>query len=403
MKILFLGYVVSSEKANQLSGASVAGNTMQLELLRELNSMPDVDLDVCSILPVATFPTEPRKLIRSMYHEISPGIRAYSPGLITLPVLKQVAQIVGLLRAAAKLARHQEYDHVLTFNMLPLVGVAAWWVKKRRGVPIACLLADPPVETRDTRSRITSAPLAAYNWWTRRLLSAVDQVIALTPEAARTYAPQARAMVVDGAVPARLFADLPGRSAVQQEKTILFTGALTSYNGIAEIVAAMHLVTNPSAVLHIYGGGPMADFVRESARNSNRIVYHGKIDSSLIPKLQREAFLLVNPRQIDHPVSNVTFPSKMLEYMASGTPVLTTRLRSISSDYEDLVYFADVGSPEDLAVRIDALCATPSEEFAQVGAVARDFVLETRTWHAAAERMVSFLSASEDRKSGEFD
>ena len=44
MRLLFLGYVVSVEEANELSGASVAGNTMQLDLLRQLRELPDVEV-----------------------------------------------------------------------------------------------------------------------------------------------------------------------------------------------------------------------------------------------------------------------------------------------------------------------------------------------------------------------
>lgn len=394
MKILFLGYVVTADEANELSGASVAGNTMQLELIREMELMPDVEIDVCSLLPLATFPKEPRGRIRASQRDIGPGIGSYRPGFLTLPGLKQSSQIMSMTRAASRLAKHQNYDYVLAFNMLPLVGVAAWWMKKRHGVPVACLLADPPVVTTDNNSWLASAALRAYNWWTRRLLGVVDRVISLTPDAARAFVPQARALTLDGAVPARLAANTPARSASTDEKAILFTGALTPYNGIAEMVQAMRLVKDPSVVLHVYGGGPLSEFVRESVQACSNIVFHGKVDSSDIPSLQRDAFLLLNPRQIDHPVSDVTFPSKVLEYMASGTPVLTTRLRSFSSDYEGLVYFAEEGSPRDLAMRIDTLCALPPEELARVGAAARRFILETRTWNATAERVRRFLSAT---------
>ena len=57
-KILYSGYVVSQSEAEQLSGASIAGNKMQLNLLTELHKK--ADLQVFTIYPVATFGKDKR-------------------------------------------------------------------------------------------------------------------------------------------------------------------------------------------------------------------------------------------------------------------------------------------------------------------------------------------------------
>lgn len=368
---------------------------MQLELIRELSRTPGVDVDVFSVLPVATHPVEPRKIIATSWSEISPGIPSYRPGFVTLPGLKQVTQIASLTYFSAKAARSSKYDYILAFNMFPHVGVAAWWLHKRYGLPVACLLADPPVDDRGVRSRIAAALMSLYNSWTRRLLGVPERVIALTPLAAKMFAPQARAMFLDGAIASEIANTQTGAafSTVRHDrKDIVYTGALTTYNGVIELVLAMGLVTSGDVTLHVYGKGPLTDHVRAAADAQDNIVFHGQVESSRIPPVQRDAFLLVSPRQIDHPISDITFPSKLLEYMASGTPVLTTRLRSISSEFNDRVYFAETGSPEDLAACIDELAARPPAEVRSVGALGRQFVVNHRTWSHAAQRIVQFLA-----------
>ena len=396
MRLLFLGYVVSVEEANELSGASVAGNTMQLDLLRQLRELPDVEVDVCSLLPLATYPREPRMRARSSQREISPDVISLRPGFWTLPLLKQPSQIVSLTRAASHLARKADYDYVLTFNMFPHVGVPAWWLKKRFGIPIACLLADPPIDSRIRTNPLAVAASRVFQMWTRHLLLSVDRVIALTAEAAKRFTPHAHAIAIDGAVPAQSVADHSHQRESVREKKVVFTGALTQYNGVVELIEAMNLIANPHVVLHIYGGGPLSTFVREAASRSASIFYNGKVDSSYIPGILQDAFLLVSPRQIDHPVSDVTFPSKVLQYMASGTPVLTTRLRCFSSEYEGRVFFAEKGSSEDLAACIDRVAALPAKDLETVGHAGARFVLENRTWASTAKRILDFLPQEHD-------
>ncbi len=391
-RILFLGYVVPTEEAEHLSGASVAGNRMQLEMLEALATNSDVLVDILSVLPVATFPRE-RKLFHHLaVRRVSRNLAATYPGFVTIPVLKQFTQICGMLRHSSRLAKKMRYDHVLCFNMFPHVGLPAWWLKLRHGIDLVCLLADPPVPVAPTSNYVLTSARRGYNWVTKRLLRKVDRVIALSSLAAQEFVPDAPSMILDGAMNTSAlhrFAPMPTKAS--DARRVVFTGALFHYNGIVEIIEAMSLVRDPRVELHIYGAGPLEDFVRKASTASPRVTFHGKVDSSLIPEIQRSAFLLVNPRQIDHVVSGLSFPSKLLEYMASGTPVLTTRLTSITQDYNDLLFFAEVGDSTDLAARIDEVSELPPTERDTRASQARRFVLEKRTWDAAARRIVSFL------------
>ena len=60
MKIVFLGYAVSAEEADILSGCSVAGNKMQLNVLNGFAKNNSVNLNTVTIYPVAAYPKEKR-------------------------------------------------------------------------------------------------------------------------------------------------------------------------------------------------------------------------------------------------------------------------------------------------------------------------------------------------------
>ena len=58
MKILFLGCATNREMVKILTGGSVAGNKMQVNILENLNNYSDVKIEALTILSVAAFPRE---------------------------------------------------------------------------------------------------------------------------------------------------------------------------------------------------------------------------------------------------------------------------------------------------------------------------------------------------------
>ena len=62
-----------------------------------------------------------------------------------------------------------------------------------------------------------------------------------------------------------------------------------------------------------------------------------------------EASLLINPRPTHEEFTKYSFPSKNMEYMASGTPVLTTKLPGMPADYYPYVFLVNDESAEGMA------------------------------------------------------
>lgn len=52
-KIVYLGYVVTPEEANHASGASVAGNKMQWNVIKNLALRKDVEITCITVTPLA--------------------------------------------------------------------------------------------------------------------------------------------------------------------------------------------------------------------------------------------------------------------------------------------------------------------------------------------------------------
>lgn len=389
MRVLFLGYAVPAGATDGLSGASVAGNRMQLGLIGALTA-EGIDVDAITVAPIATFPSDPCLRARNTILDLGGAQRSTSVPFINLPVAKQITQIFSVLRAGMKLTRRNRYDYVITFNMFPQVGLPGRWICRHFRIPLICILADPPIDHLSERQGLSKTLMRAYYAWTSKLLRSCDGVIALNEAAAERYTPQAWRIVMDGAIDANLVRH-PARRSQTVAKHVVFTGALTEYNGIRELIAAMGLVRSRDVILDIYGGGPLAGAARDAARENANINYHGVVGGDHVLTIQSDGFLLINPRRVADPMSQLTFPSKILEYMLSGTPVLTTRLNGFSEEYDGKLYFTHDGTARAIADSIDELARMPDADLRATAARARDFVRHERSWEARGAMIHQFL------------
>ena len=92
MKILFLGYAVDELIAKSLSGASIAGNKMQINFLKELAIKKDVQLECITIYPVAPFPKDKNIFIHKEQISITERVSSFRISFLNLPIIKQLWQ-----------------------------------------------------------------------------------------------------------------------------------------------------------------------------------------------------------------------------------------------------------------------------------------------------------------------
>lgn len=176
-----------------------------------------------------------------------------------------------------------------------------------------------------------------------------------------------------------------------EKRICMYAGSLMRIYGIGALVEGFLAAEIPNAELHIYGSGDYEETLKKLAAQHDCVKYFGVAPNSEIVKAELAATLLVNPRPSNEDYTQYSFPSKNMEYMASGTPVLTTRLPGMPEDHKPYVYFIEQEDAQGIKDALQKVFLHTPEQMHQFGMRAKDFVLREKNNVVQAEKVLRFL------------
>ena len=176
-----------------------------------------------------------------------------------------------------------------------------------------------------------------------------------------------------------------------EKKILVYTGTLIYYDGTSQLLEAMTLLDPERYELHIYGRGPEESLVRQYQSQYSHIKLMGYLPNKEMKAVMASADLLINPR-VDNKMTDIFgFPSKMVEYLLSGTPVLTTRFAAIPEEYLDFVHLIDCQTGSGIAQAIEGLFRLPEDVRKQMSKKAYDYTFMHHGYRCIADEMVAFI------------
>lgn len=175
------------------------------------------------------------------------------------------------------------------------------------------------------------------------------------------------------------------------KKIVIYAGSIFKLYGIQNLVEGFLKANIPDAEIWIYGDGDYKDELIEIAKVNPLVKYFGVKPNAEIVSAEMRAALLVNPRPVAPEYTKYSFPSKNMEYMVSGTPLLTTKLPGMPKEYYPFIYLINDESPEGIANVLAETLNVPFSERKEKAERARDFVMKHKTNVEQARKIVRFL------------
>lgn len=176
-----------------------------------------------------------------------------------------------------------------------------------------------------------------------------------------------------------------------KKKSILYTGTLRRIFGIVNLLEAFKLVKDESIELWICGAGEAEKEIKIAEKSDHRIKYFGLVNVERAVELQKEATVLINPRTNEGEYTKYSFPSKILEYMLSGTPVIMNHLSGIPDEYYNYVFVPEDDSIKSLAESMETVCNLNSEDLTHVGESAKNYVVKNKSSKMQIKRILDLI------------
>jgi len=391
--LAFVGTVVPDTPTYRSAAFNRAGNIFQTQLVHGLARKGFPDIQVLSARPVPTYPKSPKLLFPPGLERLDDGIVAW---LLPFPNLTPLKQLVlgldvlfGLLVWAWQKRGHKRV--VLTYNLSVPPGAFTLLAARLAGAKAVVSVNDinVPGETVP-RSALFRIDFALQRW----LLPRFDGHLVVADTIARDFIPGRPYVRIEGGVDFE-FLSRTGqnerRSTGEGPLTLAFAGWLNEANGIPLILAAMEIAHQPAFRLKIAGTGPLQSMVEQAARRDGRIEFLGMVDAKGVADLYARADILLNVRLTEAMNTRYFFPSKLIEYLGSGVPTITTRVAHAEAEFVGLAYFLKEESPRGLADLISFVASRAPEERNELARRARAYVSAHKTWDAQAAKLARYL------------
>ena len=137
-------------------------------------------------------------------------------------------------------------------------------------------------------------------------------------------------------------------------KRIVYTGKMNIKFGIKELVDSFMRIDDSNYRLILCGDGDAKPYVEEKAEIDQRIEYKGVVTSSKAKEYIDMADVLVNPRPNNEEYTKYSFPSKNIEYLMTGKPVVAYMLDGMPACYKDFIWEIPAGETNFKKILVDA-------------------------------------------------
>ena len=385
MKCLFVGSIYSEKFKKYLISKGVpsssAGQTFETALLEGMGKIMDVN--VISEFCVPSFPKFKKVRISGESYSIG-TIPCKSISYANIPLVKKITQIISYYRYIKNTS--DSFDTIVVYELtsrqlLPVV-LAGRRMKKIVIVP------DLPEFMSENRNPLYLLAKKIDRWIIDWALKRMDGLVLLSPYMSeRLHIGQKPWIVIEG-----LFSpnDVVLDCNKLEKRIVLYTGKIEKWFVVEDLLEAFTQIDGDEYQLWLCGPGDI-EMVNKYSRKDNRIIYKGCLTHHEVLNLQKQVRLLVNPRHSYDEFTLYSFPSKTMEYMASGTPTLMSRLKSLPSDYIDHLYLFEDESISGMSKMIKHCLDKSDTELSEFGAAAAEFILSNKTSDIQARKLHDFL------------
>lgn len=317
-------------------------------------------------------------------------------GFVNFPILRQLSLYFGTLRRIKDLLKKNKNSVIVCDILNQSVAAAARKAAVRCKIPVVGIVTDVPGHyVGDPKRKSTKNPMKKWRQnFTQKNISEYDAFLFLTEAMNDVVNKNNKPYIV-----------IEGHSDIEMKNrensldgkafpnVIMYAGGVSKIYGLEMLVNAFRKIDPDNWELHIYGKGDYDVELKGISDKEAKINFYGIVPNSEVVEKQLQATLLVNPRPTNEDYVKYSFPSKTLECMVSGTPLITTALPGMPEEYNKYVYIFDDETEDGFAKTLKKITFVEKEELHAKGLSAKEFAVCQKNNVIQAKKFYEFLKS----------
>ncbi len=312
------------------------------------------------------------------------NVKHIMPGFFNFPVVKQITIIIKIFLYIIRwVFKNRKHDLNIIIDGTFYTGlISLWLASKVVKTKAAAIVVDYYPFMSPARENLSQK---IYY----KLIKAIDSFVFVTKQLEELInSAHKKYMIMEGLVSSN-----PSDVAAGNiDNCCVYAGGLHDIYGVRNLVDAFHESDLPYS-LHLYGNGDAIDYIRKIEKTDARIVYKGVVSHELLLQIERGSKLLVNPRPVGGKLdTRYNFPSKLMEYMQSGRPVITTRLPGIPGEYDNYMFFFEGDTKEKIREGLEHVLSLDEKDLSSFGEHAKKYVNENKNNIVIAKKIFGLIN-----------
>lgn len=395
MNIIYFGKIIEKNFFEEVKSNKkpyfVAQYRFEEELISQFNNL-DINYTINSIYQLETFPKNQFLFFRK-------GLYNYL-GYINLPFLKELCYFVGTIISILKEFKKDDPIIFLATHYVP-VSAGVIFISKILNIPVVLTITDLSSfsYSKSKKEKVRGLKKVIFNKYGKlaeTLQNKFDSYVFFSEKmkdiidvSNKDY------LVIEGLFnPEGLDIEFEER----KRNAITYAGTLDRLYGIETIIETFLQLQNKNLDLWLIGKGDYEDEILKIADKHPNVKYFGFLQREEVFKLLKQSKLLLNLRDNKESYTKYSFPSKMFEYMVSGTPVFTTRLEGIPGEYYNYIYSTNSNDIDSYVKEINNILDLSEEVILKKGESAKAFILNMKSSNKSVIKINKLLLRTIERK-----
>jgi glycosyltransferase involved in cell wall biosynthesis len=394
-KIVLLGFYVGDSYFDKYSKddafPQIAAYKLEKRFLEALRFAGACVQTIASIA-VSTYPRNKNWYFPGGSFADASGTGIVTP-IVNLPILKVFTRLLGSL---VGLIKHKKngLDAVCVYAAHTPNLLAAFIIRKLYGIPFFVFIPDLPsyMDMGMNRSTVLRGLKKIDAYIIDRLIAASSGVFVTSQHMVKDNLvwSDKEYLVIEGISNSSALTAEEGNSSPDRKKVIFYAGGLNKAYGIVQLIEGF-IASEVDAELWLCGRGELEGYITEVSSKHPAVKYLGFLSAAEVERIQSSASCLVLSRSPEQAYTRYSFPSKLLEYLVSGVPILTTRLAGIPDEYFKFVNVIEDSTSSGVGAALKRFFAADQQFLLEKAACGRIWVSETKSSVAVGQKIVDFM------------